>query len=70
MNPLYQMMGGGGLPPVIQQFLQFQQTFRGDPRAQVQQMLNTGRISQADYNRAVQTANSLMNMIPMSGRHR
>ncbi len=51
---------------LIQQFLQFRQSFRGDARAQVQQLLNSGRISQADYNRAVQMAQQLQRMLPPS----
>ena len=65
MNPLFNMMNNS-MPPIVQQFLQFRQSFNGDARAQVQQMLNSGRISQADYNRAVQMANQLQSMLPPS----
>ena len=64
-NPLFNLLGGGqtALPANIQailsQFMQFKQGFRGDPREQVQQMLNSGRITQAQYNQAVQMANEL-----------
>lgn len=51
---------------MIQQFLQFRQNFSGDPRAQIQQMLNSGRISQADYDRAVKMAQQLQQMLPPS----
>lgn len=53
----------GNMGALLTQFHQFQRTFRGDPRAQVQQMLNSGKISQEQYNQAVQTANQLMRMI-------
>lgn len=53
-------------PMLIQQFMQFQQNFRGDARAQVQQLLNSGRISQADYDKAVQMAQQLQQMLPPS----
>ena len=53
-------------PMIIQQFMQFQQNFKGDARAQVQQLLNSGRISQADYDRAVQMAQQLQQMLPPS----
>ena len=53
-------------PMLIQQFMQFQQNFRGDARAQVQQLLNSGRVSQADYDRAVQMAQQLQQMLPPS----
>lgn len=51
---------------LIQQFLQFRQNFRGDARAQVQQLLSSGRVSQADYDRAVQMAQQLQRMLPPS----
>lgn len=66
-NPLFDMMGGG-MPPIVQQFLQFKQNFKGDPQAQVQQMLNSGRISQAQYDQAVQQAKALQQMLTLSGR--
>ena len=65
-NPLYQMMNGGApqnVSGLVQRFQQFRQTFRGDPRQQVQQLLNSGRVSQTQYNHAVQTANQLRRML-------
>lgn len=50
-------------PSMIQQFLQFRQNFNGDPRAQIQQMLNSGRITQDQYNQAVQMAQQLQKMV-------
>lgn len=47
----------------INQFNQFRQMFSGDPRAQIQQMMNSGKISQAQYDQAVQQANQLYKMI-------
>lgn len=66
MNPLYQqMMPQMPQNNVIQRFMQFKQQFRGNPQEQVQQLLNSGRISQAQYDQAVQMANSLRNMLNM-----
>ena len=48
---------------LLQKFQQFQQSFRGDPRQQVQQLLNSGQISQEQYNRAVQMAQQLQQML-------
>ena len=66
-NPLFSMMQnqmqGNG---IIQRFQQFQQMFRGDPRQKVQEMLNSGRVTQAQYNQAVQMAQQLQKM--MGGR--
>ena len=69
MNPLFQQMNnsGAGVPGnvqnIVKQFQQFKQNFSGDPRQQVQQMLNSGKITQEQYNRAVQMANSLQNIL-------
>lgn len=60
-NPLYQQMNP--MNGLLQRFQQFQQTFRGDPRQQVQQLLNSGRVSQDQYNRAVQMAQQLQKML-------
>lgn len=61
-NPLYDMMGGN-MPPIVQQFLQFKQSFRGDPQAQIQQLLSSGKISQSQYDQAVQQAKALQQML-------
>ena len=63
MNPLYQQM----MPQnnVMQRFLQFKQQFQGNPQEQVQQLLNSGKISQQQYNQAVQMANQFRQMLNM-----
>ena len=48
---------------LFQRFQQFQQMFRGDPRQQVQNLLNSGKVTQNDYNRAVQMAQHLQKMM-------
>lgn len=45
------------------QFNQFRQTFNGNPQQQVQQMLNSGKITQAQYNNAVNMANQFIRMM-------
>lgn len=65
-NPLFGMfgnMGGNPMSGMMQRLQQFQQMFRGDPKQQVQQMLNSGRVTQAQYNQAVQMANQLQRMM-------
>ncbi len=59
-NPLFNQFQNNGL---IQRFQQFQRMFKGDPRQQVQQLLNSGRVSQTQYNQAVQMANQLQKML-------
>ena len=55
--------GLGNMQNIVKQFQQFKQSFSGDPRQQVQQMLNSGKITQEQYNKAVQMANSLQNLL-------
>lgn len=64
-NPLFQMFGqnGGQDGGMMARFRQFQQMFKGDPNQQIQQMLNSGKVSQADYNKAVQMARQFKNMM-------
>lgn len=63
-NPLFGMMQGQGpMNGIMQRFQQFQQMFRGDPKQQVQQMLNSGKISQGQYNQAVQMAQQMARML-------
>lgn len=48
---------------MIQQFVQFKNSFKGNPQEQVQQMLNSGRITQDQYNNAVKQAQQFQNML-------
>ena len=63
-NPLFGMMGGNQIQnPMLQQLMQFKNNFKGNPKAQVQQMLNSGRVTQAQYDQAVQMANQIQRMM-------
>lgn len=55
MNPLFNMFGQNnqnGMFPfnMIQQFNQFKQNFQGDPKQRVQNLLDTGQMSQEQFN--------------------
>lgn len=50
---------------MFQQFMQFRQNFQGDPRQQIQQLLNNGKISQQQYNDAMNKAQQLQQMFSM-----
>lgn len=56
-NPLFNQYGNNSYSNVIQRFNQFKQSFHGDPKQQVQNLLNSGKVSQQQYNQAVQMAN-------------
>lgn len=48
---------------LIQQFMQFKNGFKGNPQEQIQQMLNTRKISQAQYDNAVKQAQAFQKML-------
>lgn len=61
MNPLYnEMQSNNG--NMLQRFQQFRQNFHGNPKQQVQQLLNSGKVSQQQYNQAVQMAQQFQRM--------
>lgn len=65
-NPLFEQMGGMNMGPmgeIMQQFQQFRASFRGDPQQEVQRMLNSGQITQEQFNSVQQTATQLMRML-------
>lgn len=68
-NPLFSMFGGMNQMPnnnmmnLVQQFMQFRQNFNGDPKQQIQNLLNSGKVTQEQYNRAVQMAQQLQRMM-------
>ena len=66
-NPLFNVLGGGmpqgnGPMQMIQQFMQFKQNFKGDPRA-VEKMLQSGKISQQQLNQVQQMAGQFQHML-------
>lgn len=66
MNPLFQQMRPQmSQNNIMQRFMQFRRQFQGNPREQVQQLLNSGRVTQQQYDAAVQMANQLKNMLNM-----
>lgn len=56
-NPMGQMGN------FLTKFNQFAQTFTGNPEAQVKQMIQSGRMSQSQFEQLVQTANQLRQLI-------
>lgn len=63
-NPLYQQLNAqNGMNQIASRFNQFRQMFTGDPKQQIQQLLNSGKVSQSQYNAAVQMAHQLQQLI-------
>lgn len=65
-NPIYDQMNrnqSANPSNMVQRFQEFRRNFSGNPQEIIQQMMNSGKISQEQYNQAVQTANRLMKMM-------
>ena len=67
-NPLFNalvggMLQGNGPMQMIQQFMQFKQNFKGDPKAEVEKMLQSGKISQQQLNQVQQMAGQFQRML-------
>lgn len=61
-NPLYQQFGNQPQNNFMQRFQQFQRMFNGNPQQMIQRMLNSGQITQEQFNNAVKQANEMMKM--------
>ena len=63
-NHLYkqysQPINYGGLSQIIEQAKQMRKTFNGNPQQIVQNLLNSGQMSQADFNKYSQIAQQVM----------
>lgn len=62
-NPFLQAFGPRRQPSIVEQFNAFRRTFRGDPQQAVMQMLQSGRISQAQFEEAKRQATQLQQML-------
>ena len=70
-NSLFKMLGGNSNLPspfnnmqdIVGKLNQFRQSFQGDPKEQVQQLLNSGKMSQSQYNQLSQMATQIQNML-------
>ena len=72
-NPLFNLLNGQMQPPIntpmgnamamLKQFQQFKNSFNGDPKAEVIKLLNSGQMSQAQFNQYQQLAQQFQNII-------
>lgn len=69
-NPLFNALGGGNLPGqmgnfqrMMQQFQQFRQSFQGDPKAEVEKLVQSGKISQQQLNQLQQAATAFQRLM-------
>lgn len=64
-NPLYGELNPPESNPFSQmksEFEKFKASFKGDPRQEVQRLLNTGQMTQAQYNQLAKTAQQMRSM--------
>ena len=61
-NPLYNAMGiqSNPMTDLIRQAKQFKNQFNGNPRQEVERLLQTGQMSQQDFNRLSQIAQQVV----------
>ena len=65
-NPLFNLLGSNlPMPDFLQKFNQFRSTFSGDPKQQVQQMLNSGQMSQSQFNQLSQMASQIQKTLKL-----
>lgn len=66
-NPIYNLLHGNAQRNaqngLLRQLEAFKRQFSGDPKQQIQQMLNSGQVTQQQYNEAVQMANQLAQLL-------
>ena len=53
----------GNLADMLQQFKQFKESFRGDPKQEVMKLLQSGKISQAQLDQIQMMANQFQQML-------
>lgn len=63
-NPFFGALGGGnGFTQMMQQFQQFKANFHGDPKAEVEKLLQSGKLSQAQLNQLQQMAKQFQSLM-------
>jgi len=68
MNPLFNMFGNqpspfGNIMNVLNQFYQFRSTFQGNPQQKVQELLNSGQMSQEQFNQLSEMAQTFQKLM-------
>lgn len=63
MNAVQPQMNDGGFSQLIAEVRRMQQTFKGDPRATVQQLISSGQMTQEQFNQYAQLANQIVKLM-------
>jgi hypothetical protein len=69
-NPFMAALGGGQMPgpmgnfaQMVQQFQQFKANFQGDPKAEVEKLLQSGKLNQQQLNQLQQMAKQFQSLM-------
>lgn len=65
-NPLLQSLGVSSKSNnknIVEQFKEFKNSFQGDPQAKINELLTSGRITQAQINQATEMANLIKGLM-------
>lgn len=63
-NPFFGALGGGnGFFQMMQQFQQFRANFHGDPKAEVEKLLQSGKLNQQQLNQLQQMARQFQSLM-------
>lgn len=69
-NPFFGALGGGQMPgpmgnfaQMVQQFNQFKANFKGDPKAEVEKLMQSGKLSQQQLNQLQQMAKQFQSLM-------
>jgi hypothetical protein len=63
-NSLYNSFGmQNNISQIVNDFNNFKNSFKGDPRAEVEKMMRSGQLSQEQFNQYAQMANELSKYI-------
>lgn len=63
-NPFFGALGGGNaFMQMMQQFQQFKANFHGDPKAEVEKLLQSGKLNQQQLNQLQQMAKQFQSLM-------
>lgn len=64
-NPLFQALGvnQNAANSIVQQIMGFKNQFQGDPQQKVQELLNSGKMTQEQCNSLMQQAQTILSQI-------
>ncbi len=69
-NPFMAVLGSGQMPgpmgnfaQMVQQFNQFKANFKGDPKAEVEKLLQSGKLNQQQLNQLQQMAKQFQSLM-------